>query len=178
MNHSNKPDAVLDSAPGEELVISPETIDLDVLNHAISYFIRDLNIAVSRDWEARISDLDDMKGTGKVIAMFLISRYPGIRPSTIAQISLRDRAEVARQINSLEKAGLIYRKTGRKDSRSWSLFITENGEHRVEQLRQRVKESRQFLSDVSDEEYEQVMTLLRKIYWRVVMEPRPAGGAS
>lgn len=177
MTPETSADDAMEDAPGEDLVVSPETIDLDVLNGAFNYFIRDLNIAVSRDWEARVSDLGDMSGTGKVTALLMINRYPGIRPSAIAQINLRDRAEVARTINSLEKAGLVYRKAGLKDSRSWSLFITEKGKERVEQIRHRIQESREFLSDVSDEEYEQVMTLLRRIYWRLVMTPRPAGGS-
>lgn len=162
--------------PGEGLVVSPDTVDLDVLNDTFSFFVRSLGIEVSRDWDARIGDLDEMRGTGKVTALFLISKYPGIHPSTIAQVSAKDRAEIARLLTGLEKAGLIYRKSGRKDSRSWSLFITEDGEGLLSEIRERVKASRQFLADVSEEEYDQVMGLLRKIYWRLVMAPRAPGG--
>lgn len=161
--------------PGEGLVVSPETIDLDVLHDTFSYFIRDINIAVSRDWDARIADMEDIRGTGKVTALFMIANYPGIHPSAIAQINLRDRAEVARTLNGLEKAGLIHRKTGRKDSRSWSLFLTEAGEKCVVELRKRIQESRKFLCDISDDEYEQAMNVLRRIYWRLVMAPHPVG---
>ncbi|HEY0122018.1 MAG TPA: MarR family transcriptional regulator [Rhizobium sp.] len=171
-------DGVEEVWPGEGLVVSSETVDLDVLDETFSYFIRDLNIAVSRDWEARLQGLEELRGTGKVAALLAINKYPGIHPSAIAQINLRDRAEVARTLNRLEKDGLIYRRPGRKDSRSWSLFLTEKGEAIVEPLRQRIRESRQFLFDVGDEEYEQAMTLLRRIYWRLVMTPRPVGGCS
>ncbi|UWL61879.1 MarR family transcriptional regulator [Brucella pseudintermedia] len=172
----SKPDDKQEEWPGEGLVVSPETIDLDVLDDTFSYFIRDLNIAVSRDWEARLEGMDELRGTGKVTALLAINKYPGIHPSTIAQINLRDRAEVARTLNALEKDGLIYRRPGRKDSRSWSLFLTDKGKDIIEPLRQRIRESRQFLYDVSDEEYEQVMGLLRRIYWRLVMAPHPVGG--
>lgn len=161
--------------PGEGIVVSPETIDLDVLNDTFSYFIRDINIAVSRDWDARIADMEAIRGTGKVTALFMIANYPGIHPSAIAQINLRDRAEVARTLNGLEAAGLIRRKTGRKDSRSWSLFLTEEGEECVVELRKRIKESRKFLCDITDDEYEQAMSVLRRIYWRFVMAPHPVG---
>ncbi len=162
--------------PGEGLVLSPEALDLDVLNDTFSFFVRSLSIEVSRDWDARISDIDEMRGTGKVTALFLISKYPGIHPSVIAQVSSKDRAEIARLLTGMEKAGLIYRKAGRKDSRSWSLFITEKGESLLGEIRQRVRDSRRFLADISDDEYDQAMTLLRKIYWRLVMTPRPPGG--
>lgn len=173
-----EPENVEEVWPGEGLAVSPEAVDLDVLDDALSYFIRDLNIAVSRDWEARLDGLDALRGTGKVTALLMIHKYPGIHPSTIAQINLRDRADAARTLTALEKAGLIYRKPGRKDSRSWSLFLTEAGEAMVAPLRERVRESRQFLFDVSDDEYDQVMNLLRRIYWRLVMTPRPVGGKS
>lgn len=161
--------------PGEGLIVSPEAVDLDVLDDAFSYFVRSLNMAISRDWEARIADLDEMKGTGKVTALFLIGKYPGIHPSTIAEINMKDRAEVARLLNAMEKSGLIYRKPGRKDSRSWCLFITEKGERVLEELRKRIRTSRHFLDDISDDEYQQTIDLMRKIYWRLVMAPRPAG---
>ncbi|NLS20070.1 MarR family transcriptional regulator [Rhizobium sp. P40RR-XXII] len=162
--------------PGEGLVVSPDTVDLDVLNDTFSFFVRSLSIEVSRDWDARISDIDEMRGTGKVTALFLISKYPGIHPSTIAQVSSKDRAEIARLLTGMEKAGLIYRKAGRRDSRSWSLFITEKGESSLSEIRQRIRQSRDFLADILDEEYDQAMALLRKIYWRLVMTPRPPGG--
>lgn len=164
--------------PGEGLTVSPETIDLDVLDNTFSYFVRDLNIAVSRDWESRLKGMEELIGTGKVTAMLVINKYPGIHPSTIAQINMRDRAEAARTLNALEKDGLIYRLPGRQDSRSWSLFLTEKGQALIEPLRQRILESREFLSDVTEEEYEQAMTLLRRIYWRLVMAPRDTGGRS
>ncbi|WP_180900561.1 MarR family winged helix-turn-helix transcriptional regulator [Martelella soudanensis] len=173
-------DAPKDSAddiwPGEGLEVSPETVDLDVLNDTFSYFIRDLNIALSRDWDARLEDVPEMLGTGKVSVLFLANNYPGIHPSTIAQVIMRDRAEITRTVTAMEKAGLIYRRPGRKDSRAWSLFLTEQGETVLEKVRTRILESRAFLSDISDEEYEQAMSILRKIYWRLVMTPRPAGG--
>ncbi|GEM_PF-2866981 len=173
MNHISANDDV--EWLGEGIVVSPETINLDVLNDTFSYFIRDINIAVSRDWDARIADMGAVRGTGKVTALFMIANYPGIHPSTIAQINLRDRAEVARTLNGLEAAGLIRRITGRKDSRAWSLFLTEKGEECVVELRKRITDSRKFLCDISDEEYEQAMGVLRRIYWRLVMTPRPVG---
>jgi DNA-binding MarR family transcriptional regulator len=167
-----------DEWPGEGLVVSPDTVDLDILNDTFSYFIRDLNMAVSRDWESRLHDMPELRGTGKVTALLMIKNYPGIHPSTIAKISSRDRSDMARTLNALEKSGLICRKQGRKDSRSWSFFLTEEGERLIEPLRQRIRESREFLSDVQDEEYEQAMALLRRIYWRLVMAHREPGGGS
>lgn len=162
-------------AIGEDVVVSPETIDLDVLDVTLSYYLRSLNMAVSRDWESRLDGLDAVRGVGKVIALFLIANHPGIRPSVIAQVSLKDRSEIARLLDGLETAGLITRRTNTTDSRAWALFLTEEGHRVVKELRRRVRESRAYFAHVSDEEYDQVIALLRKIYWRVVTEPRLTG---
>lgn len=159
-------------APGEMLGVFSEDINLDVLDHTLSYYLRVLNIAVSRDWESRLGELEVVRGTGKVTALMLIERHPGIRPSVIAQITLKDRSEIARILDGFEKNGLIYRRTNLLNSRAWALFLTDAGSRLVEDLRGRITDSRAFFDDVSDEEYEQVISLLRKIYWRVIRNPR------
>lgn len=168
-------------APGEVLGVSPEEIDLDILEHTISFYVRVLAIAVTRDWESRLDDLDLLRGTGKVTALMLIGRHPGIRPSVIAQVTMKDRSEIARVLDSFEKNGLITRRTNMLDSRAWALFLTDAGHRLVDDLRQRIKSSRAFFSDVSDEEYTQAIAVLRKVYWGVIMSPntvpRPAAAA-
>jgi DNA-binding MarR family transcriptional regulator len=161
--------------PGESILALPGEIDLDVLDVTLSFYLRGLSMAVSRDWESRLDGLDPIRGTGKVTALFLIANHPGIRPSVIAQVSLRDRSEIGRVLDGLEANGFITRRTSTQDSRAWALFLTEEGERIVAELRRRVRESREFFGDVSEEDYTQVIALLRKIYWRIVTEPRPIG---
>ncbi len=162
-------------APGQGVEALPNEINLDVLDFTLSFFLRSLSMAVSRDWEGRLDGLDPIRGTGRVTALFLIANHPGIRPSVIAKVSLKDRSEIGRVLDGLESKGLITRRTGATDSRSRALFLTGAGESIVVELRRRVQESREFFGDVSDEDYVEVIALLRKIYWRVVTEPRPIG---
>lgn len=162
-------------APGERVAALPEEIDLDVLDVTLSYYLRTLNGAVSRDWEARLDGLDAIRGFGKVTALFLIDNHPGIRPSVIAQVIMKDRSEVGRMLDGLEAAGLIARRTSTVDSRAWALFLTAEGERVAAEVRRRVRASRAFFADVPEEDYDRVIGLLRRIYWRVVTDPRPAG---
>lgn len=161
--------------PGESVLALPEEIDLDVLDTTLSFYLRSLNMAVSRDWESRLDGLDPVRGTGKVTALLLIANHPGIRPSVIARVSLKDRSAMGRVLDGLEANGFITRRTSTRDSRAWALFLTDKGEHAVGEIRRRVRESRAFFGDVSEEDYAQVIALLRKIYWRIVTEPRPTG---
>lgn len=165
------------SFAGERVTASPEEIDLDVLDITLSFFLRSLSLAVSRDWEARLDDLHVIRGTGKVTALFLIARHPGIRPSVIAQVSQKNRSEMGRILDELEANGLLCRRTNSQDLRARALFLTEEGERIVTMLRERVRESRAFFDDISEEDYTQTLALLRTLYWRIVTKPRPFGKA-
>jgi DNA-binding MarR family transcriptional regulator len=156
----------------EGIVISPETVDLDVLDDTLSFYLRSLNVAVSRDWESRLDGLEMIKGTGKVTALFLIGGHPGIWASVIARIAMKDRSEMGRLLDGLARHGLIERRRDAADSRARGLFLTEEGERVVAELRGRVRASRAYFSDVTADDYDKLLTMLRKIYWRIVSEPQ------
>lgn len=163
-------------AAGERITARQDEIDLDILDDTLSFYLRALGIAVSRDWESRLGGLDAVRGTGRVTALFLIANHPGIRPSVIAEVSMKDRSEMGRVLDGLEANGLICRRMNSTDTRARALFLTEAGEQTVAELRRRVRSSRAFFHDVPDDEYAQVMTLLRKIYWRVLTAHRSEDG--
>lgn len=160
------------------MVADPGLIDLDVLDTTLSFFIRSLNIAVSRDWDARIADLESIRGVGKTTAVLLISNHPGVRPSVIAQIAMKDRSEMGRVLDGLVADGLVVRRPSSLDSRSRALFLTEEGEAVADEVRRRVRESRSFFGDLSEEEYAAVLEPLRALYWRLLSGPRAAGGSA
>lgn len=163
------------TALGETVAASPEQLDLDVLGDTLSFFVRSLNLAVSRDWDLRVDDLTPMRGTGRVTAVLLVSRHPGIRPSVLAQAAMKDRSEMGRILDGLEAAGLLTRRPSSTDSRARALYLTEAGERMADEVRRRVRESRTFFDDLSEEEYRAVIAPLRSLYWRLVTRPRTAG---
>ena len=71
---------------------SVSEVDLDVLENTLSFYIRTVNIAVSRDLDDRLEGLDVARGTGKITTLLLVDSHPGIRPSVIAQLILKDRS--------------------------------------------------------------------------------------
>ncbi|KQT69110.1 MarR family transcriptional regulator [Aureimonas sp. Leaf460] len=150
-------------------------VDLDVLDGTLSFFIRSINIAVSRDLDRRLEGLEVAKGTGKVTTLLLVGRHPGIRPSVIAEIILKDRSAMGRIVDDMQGQGLVRREVAGDDFRAQALFLTPKGEELAETVRGIVGASRDFFGDVEDEDYEAVMALLRKIYWRIVAkaEVRP-----
>ena len=152
-----------------------EDVDLGVLDGTLSFFIRSLNLAVTRDLDARLGGMEVARGTGKITALFLIGRHPGIRPSILASAAMKDRSAMARILDDMDKHGLIRRETGREDGRVQALYLTEKGEALADEVEAIVRQSRDFFHDMSDEEYVQVVDLLRGIYWRVVKSRQARG---
>ncbi len=148
---------------------SLDEVDLGVFNDILSFFIRTLNRAVSRDLDEKLEGLDVAKGTGKISTLLLVNNYPGIRSSTIAQIIQRDRSAMGRLVDQMEAHDLLRREDSTDDGRAQELYITEKGAALTVTVEGIIQtQSRQFFSDLTDEEHATVVRLLRKVYRRMV----------
>ena len=148
---------------------SLDEVDLGVFNDTLSFFIRTLNRAVSRDLDEKLEGLDVAKGTGKISTLLLVNTYPGVRSSTIAQIIQRDRSAMGRLIDQMEAHDLLRREDSAEDGRAQELYITEKGAALAVTVEGIIQiQSRQFFSDLTDEEHEMVVRALRKVYRRMV----------
>jgi DNA-binding MarR family transcriptional regulator len=143
-------------------------VDLGVLDETLSFFIRSINIAVTRDLNDRLGALDLARGTGKITTLFLVENHPGIRPSVIADVILKDRSAMGRIVDDMTGAGLIRREVAESDQRAQALFLTDKGAELAVTVRRIVRQSRDFFAGTDDADYAEVLRLLRKIYWRVV----------
>lgn len=152
--------------------IVPKDINIDVLEDTLSFYIRTINIAVSRDLDERLEGLDVAKGTGKITTLLLVDDYPGIRPSVIAHLILKDRSAMGRLIDQMEDHELIRREVSPDDSRAQELYITEAGAALAVEIREIVPEqSRDFFSFIPKDEQRLVMDILRRAYRRIVGLP-------
>ncbi|NHT76686.1 MarR family transcriptional regulator [Rhizobium sp. PP-F2F-G38] len=148
---------------------TPQDINLDVLEGTLSFYIRTINIAVSRDLDTCLEGLDVAKGTGKITTLLLVDSYPGIRPSVIAHLTMRDRSAMGRLIEQMVAHDLIRREVSSEDSRAQELYITEAGAALAVKIRELVpKQSRDFFSFIPDDEQQQLMDILRRAYRRIV----------
>lgn len=152
-----------------------EDVDLGVLDDTLSFYIRALNLGVTRDLDERLAGMDVARGTGKITALFLIGNHPGIRPSVIASAAMKDRSAMARVLDDMERHGLIRREPDPEDGRVQALFLTPKGEALSAEVEVIVRDSREFFHDISPEEYDQVLDLLRNIYRRLVKNEKPRG---
>ncbi|OLP54724.1 MarR family transcriptional regulator [Rhizobium rhizosphaerae] len=147
----------------------PQDIDIDVLEDTLSFYIRTINLAVSRDLDQRLEGLEVAKGTGKITTLLLVDDYPGIRPSLIAHMIMRDRSAMGRLIDQMEHQGLIRREVSPEDNRAQELYITEAGAALAEKIREIVpQQSRDFFSFIPQDEQALVIDILRRAYRRIV----------
>lgn len=147
-------------------------VTLDVLEDTLSFYIRTLNIAVSRDLDDKLEGLDVAKGTGKITTLLLVDSHPGIRPSIIAGLILRDRSATGRLMEQMEGHGLITRRQSSTDSRVQELYITDKGAALAAQIRPLVTEqSADFFKFISADEQQQLMDILKRAYRRIVGLP-------
>lgn len=140
-------------------------LHIDVLAGTFSWYIRSLDSVVSRDLDHRMGHLDVAKGKGKITALLIVDRYPGVRPSQIAEVLMRDRPSTGRIIDTLVKAGDIRREAAEDDQRAQALFITEKGHELAEQVRGIIREQEdEFFDFIEPEDREAFMRMLKRAY--------------
>lgn len=145
-----------------------DEVDLGALGHLLSFFIRSLSIAVSKDLDEQLKGLEVAQGTGKISTLLLVNDHPGIRPSVLARMLLKDRAAMGRIVEHMALQGLLTRQTSVRDHRAQELYITERGRELAATVSEIVtRQSRAFFHPLDDDEHEQAMRLLRKVYRRI-----------
>lgn len=157
-----KPDAL--SPP-----ISADQVDLDVLENMLSFYVRVMDSVLSRDLDERLKELEVARGKGKITALFLIDSHPGIRPSVIAELAMKDRSATGRILDDFKAHGLITREISEHDSRAQNLFITEKGAALAAKVRAIVVDQSEDFFDhiIPRDEQEQLMGILKRAYLRL-----------
>ncbi|MCF1465782.1 MarR family transcriptional regulator [Agrobacterium vitis] len=144
-------------------------VELDVLENVLSYYIRTINMAVSRDLDQKLGKLEVAKGTGKITTLLLVDSHPGIRSSVIAQLIFKDRSAMVRLVDQMEEQELLRREADDDDNRAQGLFITPKGAALAKRVRPLVvKQSRDFFPDITDEEHQMLISVLGRTYRRIV----------
>lgn len=140
-----------------------DVLHLDVLEGAFSWYIRSLDAVVSRDLDQRMAHLDVAKGKGKITTLLLVDKYPGVRPSQIAQVLIRDRPATGRIIDLLVKAGDIRRETAPDDQRAQALYITEQGHALAKTVTKIIRaQEEEFFDFIAPEDRVQFMCMLKR----------------
>ncbi|WP_020042124.1 MarR family winged helix-turn-helix transcriptional regulator [Salipiger mucosus] len=148
--------------------------DLDCLEDLLSFYVRSVNYALSVDLDARLESLEVARGTGKITALLLIDSHPGIRPSAIAQATLRDRPSISRIVSHMLKNGLVEKVESPNERRASGLYITDAGHELAATVRDIVKQqSKDFFADVPKEDRDELLRITKSIYKKIIEARTP-----
>lgn len=139
--------------------------DLESLENLHSFYVRAVNYALSRDHDRRMEGLEVARGTGKITALLLIEAHPGIRSSTIAEATLRDRPSTSRIIAHLVDHDLIEQRVQSNERRAHGLYITDHGREVAQKVRAIAQQqSDDFFAPLSEEDKAHLLRITRNLY--------------
>ena len=140
-------------------------LDFDVLGDLLSFHVRSVNLALSRDYEPKMGRVSLARGTGKVSTLLLVDANPGIRPSVVAHFILKDRSAMVKLLDQLTRAGLIEQKVSASERRAHELYLTPKGRALAREVRAiAVDQSECFFSVLGEDERASLLAILRKLY--------------
>ncbi len=140
-------------------------VDFDILGDLLSFYLRSVNLALSRDYEPKMGRVSLARGTGKVATLLLVDANPGIRPSVVAHFILKDRSAMVKLLDQLTRAGLIEQKVSAAERRARELYLTPKGRALAQRVRAiATSQSDGFFSVLSEDERRGLLAILRKLY--------------
>jgi len=138
-------------------------IDQGVLTGLVGFHLRQAQIAVFRDFAATMGDLDVTPGLFAVLV--LVDCNPGLKQTELARAVHLDRSTVVSVVDSLERRGLVTRRTVAHDRRSNALELTSAGAALLRTLRRRVTaHERRLARSLSARERATLTELLGRIF--------------
>jgi DNA-binding MarR family transcriptional regulator len=162
--------------PQAPKTIDYSNVDFDIFGDLLSFYVRTVNILVSRDLDEQTEELAMAGGTGKISTLLLVGANPGLRPSVLAHFILKDRSAMGKLLEQMERAGLLEQKVSSSERRARELYLTPKGRALARQVRDVARrQSDDFFSVLTDEEQDALMRILRKVYESYVDKvPSPA----
>ena len=140
-------------------------IDFDIFGTLLSFYVRSVNLLVSKDLDEQTAELGLSGGTGKISTILLVGANPGIRPSVIAYFIRKDRSAMGKLLEQMETGGFIEQRVSRVERRARELYLTPKGQAIAQRTRDVVRQQdRDFFAPLEAAERDQLLGLLRKVY--------------
>jgi len=96
--------------------------------------------------------------------LYVVEQGEGLMQKTIAERTCKDRPTTTRILDHLEGKGLIYKRTGENDRRSFVVAATDKGRELVHVTFPIEQETQSLVRQcMSDEEHDRLLELLRRI---------------
>lgn len=128
----------------------------------ISILIHQTDLTLTNGIKAKLSPLN--LAPEQNLILMLLWEQDGLSQNEIAKGLNKDKTNIARMINSLEKKGFIRRQCSKTDARSFHINLTENGKQLSKMVYPIIEEFNRIVrSGIMQEELETVEKVLMKI---------------
>ncbi len=98
------------------------------------------------------------------VTMHFIYENPGVTQARLAELNDKDRNVITKVIDKLEERDYVRRERGSRDRRTYSLYLTENGERIIHQYWPRfIQDEQDLLNKLSPEEQKQFLSMLERL---------------
>lgn len=132
--------------------------DVMWIMHMIMHRYRAKQFELLRDGNYDITHME-----AKVLSY--VGRHPGATQGALSRFMERDKAQLARLIKGLRDKALLSSDIDPQDRRSVLLTLTEAGNHiRTIMKREGQRLTQQGISGLSEEEHQQLLKLVQKVY--------------
>lgn len=133
------------------------------LDHIAFHLVRKLMQQHTACWQQQMNSLTKPQ----FAVMRAVSDHPGIEQIELMAASVSSKATLAEMLGRLEKRGLLYRQASDSDKRRRYVYLTERGEHLLDDENPKAnKVDQQFLDKLSAEEQDTFVRLLQTMLER------------
>ncbi|SUD78660.1 MarR family winged helix-turn-helix transcriptional regulator [Pseudomonas putida] len=134
-----------------------------VLEDLIGYALRRAQLKLFQNFIGRLA-AHDLR-PAQFSALAVIEQNPGLMQADLARSLAIEPPQVVPLLNKLEERALAVRVRCKPDKRSYGIFLSKAGEVLLKELKQIASDSdREGTAALNDEEREQLLRLLTKIY--------------
>jgi DNA-binding MarR family transcriptional regulator len=138
-------------------------LDLDLLPGLIGYQVRLAQIAIFRDFESTMGELNITPGLFGVLV--IVDNNPGLTQNALAKATHLDRSTVVTVIDNLERRGVVERRPAASDRRVNALVLTARGARLLKELKSLVAEhERRLCVNLNAREQAALVNLLQRIF--------------
>lgn len=161
-----KPAAVLEAGQGASEGARCEATGLSYgqLPQVLGFHLRRTQVAIFRHFSRTVGA--EMDITPGLLGMLqVIAANPGLAQSRLAEAMGVDRSAIVKVVDQLQARGLVVREPSPNDKRSHSLHLTEEGETKLQAMKQRMREHEDdFTAALSTEERRTLIDLLARLH--------------
>ena len=110
-----------------------QAIDLSVLTGHLGYFVRRLQVWIFQDFVRVLAAFDIRPAQFSVLVV--VGANPGLSQADLAETLGIERARLVRLLDGLERRGFTRRQASPIDRRSHALFLTDEGQVALNQIK-------------------------------------------